>query len=101
MLRPEGLLIDRQRAFEERSGGFMVAALAERHSEVVEGLRGIGVVGAEALFASAERPLIKRARLGKGAEGSIDGRSRLACNRRPAASSTASGGVASSKASAA
>ena len=47
MLRPERVLVDRQRALEQRSRAREVAPSLKHGGEVSEGRRGMGVFGAK------------------------------------------------------
>ena len=50
MVRSESLFVDRQCASIEGFGLVVVALSFEQHSEVVEALSGVGMVGSEDLF---------------------------------------------------
>ena len=63
MLGAEHLLVDRQRALEERPRRRKVALVLKQDGEVVEARRRIGMLGAEYLLADRQRALEERPRL--------------------------------------
>src|SRR5215831_6263081 len=75
MPRAEGLLSDRQSAFEERLGlrvgASLAASLDVQQSETVERDGGVGMLGAEHLLTDGEGPLLERFSLIVGAGGAV------------------------------